>query len=69
MQALALKELVMQRKCLKCDKEFNSVGPANRICPKCGEVNAKIRIPPRDPNTKETGSGFRRGTDVGAKHG
>jgi Holliday junction resolvase RusA-like endonuclease len=32
------------RKCLKCDKTFDSSGPANRICPKCQQTNARIAI-------------------------
>jgi Holliday junction resolvase RusA-like endonuclease len=32
------------RKCLKCDTTFDSSGPANRICPKCQRVNARIAI-------------------------
>ena len=32
------------RKCLKCDKSFNSLGPANRICPACQRANARIAI-------------------------
>ncbi|CAN5265659.1 hypothetical protein BH11PLA2_BH11PLA2_36980 [soil metagenome] len=32
------------RKCLKCDKTFDSSGPANRICPKCQQVNARIAL-------------------------
>lgn len=57
------------RVCLRCNKEFNSAGPANRICFACAEINAKVRTPPRDPNTKQVGSGYRRGTDVGSRHG
>ncbi|CAN5469779.1 hypothetical protein BH11PLA2_BH11PLA2_21090 [soil metagenome] len=33
---------VKPRKCLKCDKTFDSSGPANRICPKCQRTNARI---------------------------
>jgi Zn finger protein HypA/HybF involved in hydrogenase expression len=25
------------RKCLMCGKEFQSIGPANRICPQCNK--------------------------------
>jgi Holliday junction resolvase RusA-like endonuclease len=32
------------RKCLKCDRAFDSSGPANRICPKCQQANARIAI-------------------------
>lgn len=34
------------RKCLKCDQDFRSEGPANRLCPKCNIENAKM-CPPR----------------------
>ncbi len=33
-----------KRSCLKCDKAFDSDGPANRICPKCQRGNARIAI-------------------------
>lgn len=32
------------RKCLKCDKTFDSGGPANRICAKCQRKNAHVAI-------------------------
>lgn len=30
------------RSCLRCDKEFKSEGPSNRICPHCSMVNASV---------------------------
>lgn len=30
-----------KRGCLKCDKKFASDGPGNRICKKCGKINAR----------------------------
>ena len=57
------------RQCLKCPKEFLSAGPHNRICPVCKEINDKVRVPRKDSNTKETGSGFRRGVSVGGRQG
>ncbi len=31
-----------QRTCLKCNKLFDSAGPANRICPACQRINARL---------------------------
>jgi hypothetical protein len=33
-----------QRTCLKCRKLFDSAGPGNRICKRCGQINARIPI-------------------------
>lgn len=30
-----------RRKCLKCDKQFLSEGPANRLCGRCNDDNRK----------------------------
>jgi len=30
-----------KRTCLKCQKEFMSIGPGNRICAKCNSNSAK----------------------------
>ncbi len=30
-----------KKKCLKCDKEFNSDGAFNRLCPTCRKVNSR----------------------------
>ena len=27
-----------KRKCLNCEKTFKSIGPHNRICPKCSKL-------------------------------
>lgn len=32
-----------QRTCLKCNSLFESWGPANRICPGCDRINARLR--------------------------
>ncbi len=56
------------RKCLRCQNQFNSGGPGNRICPSCGEINAKVKVPPSSPNSRDSGGGMRRGVDVGARH-
>jgi hypothetical protein len=32
---------MMERKCLKCDKMFDSSGPGNRICGICQDKNNK----------------------------
>jgi hypothetical protein len=33
-----------QRTCLKCRKLFDSAGPGNRICKRCAQINARVRI-------------------------
>ena len=33
---------IKKRTCLKCGKPFDSTGPANRICPPCQKINARI---------------------------
>ncbi len=33
-----------KRTCLKCGKLFDSAGPGNRICPRCGRRNGRRRI-------------------------
>lgn len=33
-----------QRTCLKCGKVFDSSGPANRICKRCAQINARLPI-------------------------
>lgn len=39
-----LKPLVLEMKsCLKCDYEFESEGPHNRLCPRCRKE--KIQVP------------------------
>ena len=32
-----------KRSCLKCNKEFDSTGPGNRICFKCNGQNESMR--------------------------
>jgi hypothetical protein len=32
------------RRCLKCNEEFPSKGAGNRICKKCTQVNASLKI-------------------------
>jgi phage FluMu protein Com len=34
--------LKKKRTCLKCNKLFNSEGPANRICPRCQRINSQL---------------------------
>ncbi len=39
-----------ERKCLKCQADFNSSGPGNRICPACTNANRACKsriIPPK----------------------
>lgn len=31
-----------KRTCLKCNRLFNSEGPANRICPRCQKINDRL---------------------------
>jgi len=31
--------------CLKCDKPFDAEHQYNRVCPKCSQVNHRIRTP------------------------
>jgi tRNA(Ile2) C34 agmatinyltransferase TiaS len=33
-----------QRACLRCGKSFDSAGPGNRICKRCAQINARVRI-------------------------
>lgn len=35
---------VKSRMCLKCSKEFESTGPGNRLCRKCGSDNRAVRV-------------------------
>jgi len=32
------------RTCLKCNKLFDSAGPANRICKRCAQINGRVPI-------------------------
>lgn len=46
------------RVCLKCQKEFYSAGPWNRICPKCTSINHQQHVsrfvpPPSNYDRKE----------------
>jgi Holliday junction resolvase RusA-like endonuclease len=36
------------RNCLKCGKMFDSLGPGNRICPRCQQANARVAISERE---------------------
>jgi phage FluMu protein Com len=31
------------RTCLRCDKQFDSAGPGNRICPRCSRINMQVK--------------------------
>ena len=33
-----------KRTCLKCGKQFDSAHAGNRICKRCAQINARIRI-------------------------
>jgi hypothetical protein len=35
----------IMRSCLKCEKEFESHGSGNRMCPKCGQYFNRDRYP------------------------
>lgn len=39
------KKKTTKRVCLRCDREFDSEGIYNRICPNCRESNANIAVP------------------------
>ena len=39
---MAKKKKKSKRICLRCDREFMSEGPFNRVCPGCREINANI---------------------------
>jgi hypothetical protein len=34
---------IKMRVCLKCSNEFESCGPGNRLCVKCGRENKSVR--------------------------
>ena len=38
------KQQARMRVCLKCQREFFSSGPGNRICKKCTRINDRIWI-------------------------
>lgn len=42
------------RLCLKCLRKFKSRGRTNRICPRCTDVNKRVRIPPGARYGKES---------------
>ncbi len=43
------------RICLKCQKTFDSIGPANRICPICTRINRELGSIPECVLAKERG--------------
>jgi Zn finger protein HypA/HybF involved in hydrogenase expression len=43
------KKRKSKRVCLRCDREFQSDGIYNRICPNCQESNANIAIHQAEP--------------------
>lgn len=52
-----LEELdIKPRMCLKCSKEFESNGPGNRLCRRCGSDNRFARV---KSSYKVTGCGLR----------
>ena len=56
--------ILTERKCLRCQQVFPSLGPGNRICKGCSESNANVRMPPTNPGMSGNTSG-RRGIDIG----
>ena len=44
MQMTTVKEAQVEaiRMCLKCQKNFISTGPGNRICPNCQRMNERL---------------------------
>ena len=45
-----------KRVCLKCNKEFTSLGKCNRLCPGCNSDN--IQRPKRDGDDPVTGNPY-----------
>ena len=33
-----------ERVCLRCDRSFKSLGPGNRLCPKCTTANKAMQV-------------------------
>ena len=42
-----------KRECLRCQKEFNSEGKWNRICPECGVLNMQEEVHEYKVHTEE----------------
>jgi hypothetical protein len=40
-----VKQKPTMRPCLKCDRQFLSTGPGNRLCQHCGRNNASASLP------------------------
>jgi len=49
------------RRCLKCNAEFESEGPHNRICPQCKKLSCWKNSDPVDPQFVQT-SARRKGS-------
>lgn len=39
-----IPKVTKTRKCLKCDKSFDSNSPGNRICSKCSVENNQLKL-------------------------
>lgn len=50
------------RACLKCGMLFPSAGPGNRICPRCGRDNARLRL--GEPEVQRQRGAKRRNGDA-----
>jgi hypothetical protein len=57
----SLSDLVFEkiRNCLKCDREFRSCGPENRLCGRCNFLNQSVYII-RSSETKAMDSNARK---------
>ena len=40
------------RTCLKCGNPFDSTGPGHRICQRCGQINARLRVTEEELRTQ-----------------
>ncbi len=52
---------IKQRTCLKCNKPFESVGPANRICRRCQQINNRLTGTTEAQMKKQRGEKRRNG--------
>ena len=53
-----------KRTCLKCGDQFDSMGPANRICPACQKINARLPAFGAAELKKQRGGTWRNGERI-----
>jgi hypothetical protein len=58
--------IARDRVCLKCNQTFFSRGPANRICPRCNQLNAKLVLIPDRMLQSQRGQKYRNGDPIEA---